>query len=364
MTGTRACCASWITSGEFSAQMEGTTIASTWLSTSVTIAWLRYSPSHSTRSGGAAGELPRQRFQCFGLLAARTAPYPQTDVAAQTPEGVEQVGDAFGWDVRADVAEGERFPRPSLASREPCQVEPVVEEDELGVGDAELVAVAAPEAARGSDEEVDYVADAADVRHAPSYPLRPALGLVLVLVGCAGKVMGVAALGTLPVFLAVTDRPEVARTARERLHELPTRTHQPVVVKRIDHRDLASGCFSYEGRGEVGKVANVHHVRMKPVDELGKTLVHAGVAIAPTTVRNVDQVQSYARVVGIGLAAQGALRRERVLLAGKDMDFVTIGQRVTERLGVHLGAGVVATGVAVDDLENSHEGGERLVEEG
>ena len=79
----------------------------------------------------------------------------------------------------ADVAEGEGLARGASAAGEAGAVEAVVEVAELGLAQAEVVAVAGEEEARRRDEEIDLIDDLADVPHPPADPPSP-VGEILV----------------------------------------------------------------------------------------------------------------------------------------------------------------------------------------
>ena len=85
-----------------------------------------------------------------------------------------------------------------------------------------------------------------------------------------------------------------------------------------------------------------------------KALVHFRIPVAIPRPRRVDDVQLHALVGWIVLLLQVIVREEAIVLAGEDMDVVPCRQRVRQRLGVHLGACVIAHGITVDHLDNLH----------
>ena len=102
------------------------------------------------------------------------------------------------------------------------------------------------------------------------------------------------------------------------------------------------------------QVSDVHEIRAHAIEHLGEAPIDAGLPVAVPIARVVHDVQRDARVVGVGLGAEPKVGGERILLAGKDVHPVARGKRVAQRLRVDLGSGVVAHGVAVDDLEDLH----------
>ena len=102
------------------------------------------------------------------------------------------------------------------------------------------------------------------------------------------------------------------------------------------------------------QVSDVHEVRAEAVEEPGEAPVDAGLPVAIPVARVVDNVQRDPRVFGVGLDPQAEVGGEEVLLAGEDVHLVAFGESVAEGLRVDLGPGVVAHGVAVDDLEDLH----------
>ena len=311
-------------------------------------------PLHALRP--AARQAPGQCLEGLRALAARPAPDAQKRFACDRPEGADQIVDPLRRDVRADVAEDEGLagcPRPAP---QPRQVEAVVEMDQLAGRDSELVVIPVAEGAGRGDEQVHQLGHLPQMAHAPPDPARPVDGVLLALGRRAPEVAGVAVFGTLAVVLPVAGGPQVLRIARMRLHELPARAHDPEVVQGVHDRDTPRCGLERQRGREVVQVSDVHEVRAETVEEPGEAPVDAGLSVAVPVARVVDDMQRDPRVFGVGFGAQAEIGGKGVLLAGEDVHLVAFGERVAQRLRVDLGPGVVAHGVAVDDLEDLHGG--------
>ena len=70
----------------------------------------------------------------------------------------------------------------------------------------------------------------------------------------------------------------------------------------------------------------MNDVGLDAAKNLCEALINPGSAIAILVARIVAEVQNDARVVRISLGAQPIVRRERVFLAGKDVDLVSFGE--------------------------------------
>ena len=176
----------------------------------------------------------------------------------------------------------------------------------------------------------------------------------LVGVGIPGEIAAIAPLGALPVGLPITEWPEVARVPGLHLEKLTAWTHEPEIMQGEHHRDVLPGCLQHERRGEVAEMAHMDQRRLDLCQQGPKVLIHVRVPIAIPRPRDIDDVQLHTRVGWIVLLLQVVFGEEAMVLAGEDMHVVSARQRLGQRLGIHLGASVIAHGIAMDHLDNLH----------
>jgi hypothetical protein len=164
---------------------------------------------------------------------------------------VKEVVNALCRDVSSYIPKDEMRLLCALPAAEAIELEPIIQVDELGRGDPELISEPGEQIPRWRDKEIDLLRHFAHVRHAPGDPVGPVCHVSLALVVGAGEIARIAALRALAVVLSITERPQILRNGRVHLHELASRAHQPVIVEGEDDRHTSIARLIDDGRGQV-----------------------------------------------------------------------------------------------------------------
>ena len=309
-------------------------------------------PFHALRL--SVRKVPGQGLERLRVLASRAAPDTQDGVSLHAAERANQIVDALRGDMRADIAEDERFFGRSLSPAQPRAIEAVIQVNQFAIRKPEFIAVAVAQIPRRRHEQVHELGHLPQVAHAARDPCGPVADVGFVLVQRAAEMARVTALGAFPIPLSVACGPQFLSVFRKRLHELAARAHRPVVVQGMDHGNGPRRGFEGQAGRKVVQMSDMHDVGANAIEQFGEAPVDLRNAVPIAVARVVDDVKRDAAVVGIPLLAHPVVRRERILLAGEDVDLVAAGEAVAESLRIDFRSRIVAHRVTVDDLKYFH----------
>src|SRR5258708_23918748 len=95
-------------------------------------------------------------------------------------------------------------------------------------------------------------------------------------------------------------------------------------------------------------------LRLYSIKQFTEFIIYLRMTIPVFILCYIDDMNFHTRVRGVHFLGHLIIGKKTVLLPGKDVNFVSMCQRLCKPLGIYFGTGVIAHGVAMNNQEDLH----------